>query len=124
MKKIIALFIVMLGVSFTASAQKTAKPAVAAKPAAVADSKESKIQQAAVNDTKILNETVGGLTTAQMRDFKSLFEQKHRSLSDALTDERKSSIWQAIDAKIKATLTPEQLEKLNSKPEVLKKITH
>jgi hypothetical protein len=117
MKKIIALFVLMLGISFTASAQETAKTTT------TAESKEAAIQKAAIEDAKALNEFIP-LSNDQMQSFKGLFESKHRVLAEAnLSEDRKKSMTQTIEAKISATLTPEQFQKLSQNQTLLKQLT-
>jgi hypothetical protein len=118
MKKIIALFVLMLGVSFTANAQKN----TSAKPATAADSKEATIQKAAVADTKALHEFVP-LTDAQMQSFKGLFEYKYRTLSENLSEERKKVLAETIEMKINATLTPDQVAKLSQNQKLLNQLS-
>lgn len=121
MKKIIALFVLMAGVSFTANAQQKKAPKAAAAQAET--SANSTIQKSALEDTKTLAEIVG-LTTQQMQDFNGLFEWKYKQLAEKLSDERKELVAQTVEAKINASLTSDQITKLNAKPEVLKKLTH
>jgi hypothetical protein len=119
MKKIIALFVLMLGVSFTASAQKATKPATSK----TATTKEANIEKAAIEDSKALNEFIP-LTNQQMQDFKGLFAWKHQQLADGnLTDERKKLIADTVEAKINATLTSEQSTKLSQNQKLVKILT-
>lgn len=119
MKKIIALFVLMLGVSFTASAQK-AKPAKAATTKA--DPKEAAIEAAANDDTKALNAFVP-LSDEQVVSFKGLFAYKHRNLAQGLSEEEKKKLAEIIDAKVNATLTPDQVTKLSQNPKLLNQLT-
>jgi len=121
MKKIIALFVLMLGLGFTANAQqKSAKPVTATN---TGTAKEAAIQQAATNDAKALNDFIP-LTDSEMQSFKGLFEYKHRSLSDTnLSADRKKSIAETVEAKINATLSPEQVTKLGQNQKLLKQLT-
>lgn len=119
MKKIIALFVLMLGVSFTASAQK-AKPAKAATTKA--DPKEAAIEAAANDDTKALNAFVP-LSDEQVVSFKGLFAYKHRNLAQGLNEEEKKKLADIIDAKVNATLTPDQVTKLSQNPKLLNQLT-
>jgi hypothetical protein len=119
MKRIITVLALMLGVTFTAHAQQNQQT----KPATTtATNPEAKIQQAAIEDVKALNEAVK-LDNTQMQDLKGLFENKHRNLAANLSDERKKLLAQTIEAKLNATLTAEQTAKLNAKPELLKRLT-
>ncbi|MES2485967.1 MAG: hypothetical protein V4581_08505 [Bacteroidota bacterium] len=123
MKKIIALFVIMLGLSFTANAQQkknVAKPAVTGTNAGTP--KEAAIQEAAIADAKALNEFIP-LSDADMQSFKGLFEYKYRALSENLSDERKKNLTETIEAKINATLSPEQATKLSQNPKLLNQLT-
>ena len=116
MKKIVALVIMMLGFGFTAAAQTAAKPA----KAAVAS--QSSFAEAAKKDVVTLDKAVV-LSAAQKQSFQGLFEYKFTQFKEvASSTERKAIISQTIEAKIRATLTPEQMAKLDAKPEVLKQI--
>jgi hypothetical protein len=124
MKKIIALFVIMLGFGFTANAQQkkaAAKPATAAQ--AQTNSKDAAIQAAAIKDVNALNAYIP-LNDADKQSFKGLFEYKHRLWSENLSEERKGLVSQTIDAKIKATLSSEQLTKLEANPKLLNTLTH
>ncbi|SFQ27949.1 hypothetical protein [Flavobacterium akiainvivens] len=120
MKKIIALFVLMLGVSFTASAQKKA----VAKPAQTKEQRAqaAEIQKGAQADTKALNEFVK-LSDDQMVSFRGLFEYKYRNLAEGLSDERKKALAETIEMKINATLTPDQVTKLSQNPTLLNQLT-
>lgn len=123
MKKIIALFVIMLGLSFTANAQQkknVAKPAVTGTNAGTP--KEAAIQEAAIADTKALNDFIP-LSDADKQNFKGLFEYKYRILSENLSEERKKNLAETIEAKINATLSPEQATKLSQNPKLFKQLT-
>jgi len=121
MKKIIALFVIMLGFGFTASAQQAVAKSAKVKTAAPV---QSSFAEAVKKDVMALDKVVA-LTADQKQSFQGLFEYKYSQLKEAgASEDRKAIISQTIDAKVKATLTPEQLGKLEAKPEVLKQITH
>lgn len=119
MKKIIALFVIMLGFGFTASAQQKK----AAKTTATAPvSTRISYAEAAKKDLASVDK-VATLTAEQKVSVQGLFEYKHREMAAvASSEERKAIISQTIDAKLRATLTAEQMAKLDAKPEVLKKV--
>ncbi len=122
MKKIIALFLLMLGVSFTASAQQK----TAAKPAATAtatDAKQANIQQAAAADLKALNDFIP-LSKEQSQALGAFFVHKHQQLADTgLTAERRKLLSEGFEAKLNATLTPDQVTKLSQNPKLLNQLT-
>lgn len=122
MKKIIALFVITLGLSFTASAQQK-KAAV--KPAAQATATATDFKAAAGKDVAALNKVVT-LSDTDKQNFQGLFEYKHHELNQpvALSEERKSILSQSIEAKLRATLSADQMAKLDNNPELLKTLTH
>ncbi|KGO94337.1 hypothetical protein Q766_05300 [Flavobacterium subsaxonicum WB 4.1-42 = DSM 21790] len=128
MKKIIALFVIMLGFGFTANAQQK-KAAV--KSAAVASTatpqqtaKAATIEKAAISDVESLNSFIP-LKDADRQSLKGLFAYKHELLSDAaLSKERKDIVSQTIEAKLRATLSPEQMAKLDQNTKLLNTLTH
>lgn len=124
MKKIIALFVVMLAFGLNANAQQ--KKAAVAKPAVKQElSSEQKVEQASKSDLNALTAVVTGLNQTQKDDFYNLFSYKNKMLLDTnLSDERKAVIAQTIEAKLKASLQPEDIQKLEGKPEVMRKLTH
>ena len=122
MKKIIALFVFMLAFGLTATAQqKKAPKAVAATTAQ--SSTEQKVKDAAAKDVVAMMEVID-LDAANKQNFLGLFEYKHNLLQQNLSDERKAILAETIEAKIKATLTPDQNAKLAQSPALLTKLTH
>lgn len=125
MKKILALLIVTLGLSVSANAQQkaavktTAKKEVAAKKATATD-----FTKAAANDVAAINKEVT-LSATDKTSLQGLFEYKHRELSLAAGNTKQQEvIQQTIDAKLRATLTAEQMKSLEKKPELLKAVTN
>ncbi|NDI98394.1 hypothetical protein GWA97_04850 [Flavobacterium sp. LaA7.5] len=120
MKKIIALFAMMLAFGYTANAQQRK----AAAPVQQASADETAIQQAAGKDVKALAEFIE-LTADQRSAFQGLFEYKHRTLADKnLSQERKDILADNIEMKIKATVSPDQVGKLDDNPKLMKILTH
>jgi uncharacterized protein YdeI (BOF family) len=122
MKKIITLFIIMLAFGYTANAQQ--KKAVA--PVAATQNQQNNDDAAtkAAADIAALDELVK-LTPDQKVTFKGLFEHKHRNLAiPNFSQERKDILAEQIDMKIKATVTPEQLAKLEKNPRLMKRLIH
>jgi len=126
MKKIIALVVVALGFSFSAVAQQ--KKAVApaggvhashTAPAGDADfKKDANKDLAALDKIVTLNDadkkSILGLLTYKYREFKVVGESK----------ERRNVLAQTVEAKLRATLTAEQMAKLEASPAVFKQVTH
>jgi hypothetical protein len=124
MKKIIALFVIMLAFGLNANAQQkktTTAPATAEKsPAAVNDA----VEKAAARDLELMSSALS-LTEEQKTVYKGLFQTKQRTLATPnLSDERKSVLAENIERKIRSMLTTDQLAKLDANPEVLNKLTH
>lgn len=104
MKKIVLLLSFLFAFSMNAQDKKL-KPADAAK----ADALELK---ALVK----LNET-------ETHDMTNLFQMKYDMLAiEDISQERKSIMKQTLEAKIRASLTPDQMVTLESKPELLKRL--
>ncbi|MGV3460478.1 MAG: hypothetical protein ACO1N9_08495 [Flavobacterium sp.] len=120
MKKIIAIFVVMLAFGFSANAQQKKATKTVAK---VESAKELTIEQAAQADLTKLTSVLTNLTETQKKDFYNLFEYKHRE-TKGLSDERKAVMAQTIDAKLKASLEPGDIQKLENNPAVLRALTH
>ncbi|MCW4467372.1 hypothetical protein OGH69_00175 [Flavobacterium sp. MFBS3-15] len=127
MKKIIALFVIMLAFGVNANAQQTkAKAAPAPAKAAPATAKQQSydveaVRKAASRDLELMSSSLD-LTEDQKKDYKGLFETKHRTLitNPNLSNERKAVIAQNMETKIKSLLDSDQLAKLDSNPELLK----
>ena len=117
MKKIIALFVIMLAFGVNANAQQKA-------PANQAIAKQQEtFKVAAQKDLKALKEVVK-LEGKQEEAFMGLFTYKHELLSQDLSAERKDILFQSIESKITSTLTPEQNKKLAASPGLLKVLSH
>lgn len=123
MKKIIALFVVMLAFGLNANAQQ--KKAVATKPAANQEalSKKATISEAAVKDVNTLSEFVK-LSADQKVKFKGLFEQKHLDYAQNLSDERKAVLADYVEAQINSYLEPAQVAKVEGNAQLMNILTH
>lgn len=123
MKKIIALFVIMLAAGVTANAQQ--KQAVKQAPATTATAApvDDAFKVPAQKDLDLLMQTVT-LDAKDQESFFGLFKYKHRSLSQNLSAERKEVLYKSIEAKIAATLDPDQNEKLAKSPDVLQRLIH
>ena len=123
MKKIIALFVVMLAFGLNANAQQ--KKAAVTKPAveqSEASKKQEALHNAAVKDVTTLSGYVK-LTQDQKATLKSMFEQKHSMYAQNLSDERKTILAQNIESQLKSTLTPEQMSKIQGNAQLMKSLT-
>jgi len=123
MKKIIALLVVMLGFGFTATAQQkkfTVKSPTTGVQSASAD---PVVEQAAAKDLTALTKVIT-LTDVEKQNFKGLFQYKHRELKKTLTADQKKVLLNSIDAKIRASLTPAQMTKLDANKKVLTQLTN
>jgi len=121
MKKIIALLVVMLGFGFTATAQQ--KKFTVKSPTTQPTATDPAVVQAAAKDLTALSKTVT-LTDVEKQNFKGLFEYKHRELKKALTADQKKVLLNSIDAKLRASLTPGQMAKLDGNKKVLTQLTN
>lgn len=123
MKKIIALFVVMLAFGLNANAQQ--KKATVAKPAV--EQSETAKKQAALHDAAVKDvTTLSGyvkLTQDQKATLKAMFEQKHSMYAQNLSDERNSIIAQNIESQLKSTLTPDQMSKIAGNAQLMKTLT-
>ncbi len=108
MKKLVA--VVTLFFAFVAGANAQEAKKMDAVNAAKAD---------AVKMTEKLN-----LTSEQQSAFVNLFVMKHQMMDDATaTEAKKKEITEVMNAKIRATLTPDQNQRLDNDPELLATLT-
>ncbi|PZR18970.1 MAG: hypothetical protein DI539_15610 [Flavobacterium psychrophilum] len=123
MKRIIALFVVMLAFGLNANAQQ--KKAVATRPAANTEalSKQAAFSDAAFKDVNTLSEFVK-LTPDQKVKLKSLFEQKHKDFAQNLSDERKAVLSDYVEAQMKSYLDPSQISKIEGNTQLMNILTH
>jgi len=86
---------------------------------------QDKSQTAVDNATKeaaMLQEATG-ISNTQTTDLQRLFEMKYQTLEDKnLSAERKQEFLKIVMLKIEASLTPEQMQKLNANPVLLDRI--
>jgi len=118
MKKIIAALTLLLAFSISANAQN--------KKSTTAEKVQEKKELTSVEKGKKEAEELTaylGLNDTQNADFYRLFEQKHRTLEDKnLSVERRKEVARIIEAKIRASLDGNQIEKLEQNPELFKKL--
>ena len=122
MKKLIAAVTLMLAFSINANAQ--------AKKTAVKDVKNVKEltaepldpQTASKKDAGQLGDFLG-LNDTEIMNFQRLFEMKQTVLQDKnMSEERKTEMRRVVEAKIRATLDGNQMQKLESNTELFKKL--
>jgi len=122
MKKIIALFVIMLACSFSANAQqKKATPSATTQQTRAELNAAS--ERAAAKDMQALNEFVQ-LSDEQSNRLRGLFLEKHKMLAQPMSDERKAVLADAIETKLKAALTPDQIAKLEDNAKLMNMLTH
>lgn len=103
MKKIITLFVLL--VAFTVNAQD----------------KKYAPKEEAKNDVAEM-QTLLKLDATSAENFMRLFEMKYQYLNENLSEERKSVLKQSVEAKIRASLTDQQMSLLESKESLFKKL--
>ncbi|HEX9979665.1 MAG TPA: hypothetical protein VGB50_03775 [Flavobacterium sp.] len=107
MKKLIALLTFFFAFAINANAQ---------------DRKISP-EEAAKIDAYKMAQTIG-LEGTQQDDFIRLFVMKHRIMSDpSMSEERKKETTKIMEAKLQASLSPEQMQKLTANPELYARLT-
>lgn len=111
MKKILLIFTLLCAFTLSANAQEK-KPAAVQKIDATVEAKKD-----AEDLTKLLN-----LNSTQSTDFYRLFEMKYKMLQENLSEDRKAILSQNIDAKIKASLTADQINTLVAKKDLYNRL--
>ena len=122
MKKIIAVLTLVLAFSLGANAQD--KKGLSKDDIAKNEMlrKELPPEVAGKNDAIELIKYLG-LDETKAEVYGRLFAKKHKVLaSEGITAEKKSELSRAIEAKLRAGLTPEQTEKLDKNPELLSRL--
>jgi hypothetical protein len=119
MKKIIALLALMLCATVSVTAQEKKDKSGTEATVEGADS----FRNAALKDADALGQVITYKDAKTKQNFVGLFEIKHRELAQGLNTERKAQLAQTIEAKIKASLSPEDLQKLENKPALMKRLT-
>lgn len=122
MKKIIAVLTLFLAFTIGANAQD--KKGLSKEEIAKNETlrKELPPEVAGKNDAVELVKFVG-LDESNVEIYTRLFAKKHKVLAyEGLTAEKKAELTRSIEAKLRAGLTAEQMEKLDRNPELLKKL--
>lgn len=120
------MMVVTLAFGFSANAQqKTTKPAAAKAKATVEASADTPALKAAKLDLAELKKVVTFKDSRDADMYLQLFERKHRFAVEEpnLSADRKASISQSIEAKLKAGLTPDQIQKIEATPGLMAKLT-
>ena len=125
MKKIIAAFILFVSFSFTANAQeiKSVNSQERKQSTEEVQTKKVDINDLAKKDTHTLFKLLQ-LDQQMVKDLNRLFLYKHEALSKAKETSEKEQISTIIEAKLRASLTPEQMQKIASQPNLLHQLTH
>jgi len=122
MKKIIALFVLMLAFGLNANAQQK-KAAQATATTTAQTPAQQKVKQLAAKDVALMMEVIE-LNAQDQQNFMGLFERKHNYLMQNLSEERKTILANETKAKIEATLNADQNAKLAQTPGLMQKLTH
>ena len=110
MKKILSILVLFVAFTINANAQEKEFKKVDEKV-------EAKANLAALSEVVQLDAKVS-------QDLFGLFEYKYRNLNENLSTERKTELARIIDLKLRATLTSEQMQLIESKQGLLKKLTN
>lgn len=106
MKKFFYLFVITFCFAISTSAQD----------------KKLNSKELATADAKELAQLVK-LDVAQTENFARLFEMKYNYLNENLSEDRKKELTKIIDAKIRATLSGDQMQVLDKNKELLDRLT-
>ncbi len=109
MKNLLGALVLFLAFTVNASAQETFKK--------VDEKVEAKSNLAALTEVVAIQGTLG-------EDLFRLFEYKYRNLNENLSAERKVELAKIIELKLRATLTAEQMQSIENKQGLLKKLTN
>lgn len=109
MKNLLGALILFLAFTVNASAQETFKK--------VDEKVEAKTNLAALSEVVTVQGTLS-------EDLFRLFEYKYRNLNENLSAERKVELAKIIELKLRATLSEAQMESIEKKPGLLKKLTN
>lgn len=124
MKKIIAAFVLFVGFSSTVSAQEIkTKNTQGKQKSTELKTKKVDLKELANNDSQALTNLLN-LDQQLSKDLNALFVYKHEAMSQAKEAKDKEEISAVIEAKLRATLTPSQMEKVASQPNLLHQLTH
>ena len=109
MKNLLGALVLFLAFTVNASAQETFKK--------VDEKVEAKSNLAALSEVVPVQGTLS-------EDLFRLFEYKYRNLNENLSAERKVELAKIIELKLRATLSADQMQNIEKKPGLLKKLTN
>jgi hypothetical protein len=121
MKKIIAAFILFISVSMTANAQDVKKSNSQEKQITTIETRKVDFDDLAKKDTYKLVKLLQ-LDQQMAKDLNGLFLYKYNQFSLAKNENEKKQISEQIEAKLRATLTPSQMDKITRQPDLLKSL--
>ena len=123
MKKIIFAFVFFIGISSISNAQEIKKANIQQKDITPKEVRQSDFNDLAKKEAHSLAKLLQ-LDEQMTKDLTGLFFYKYNQMSLAKNDNEKAQISAKIEAKLKATLTPSQMEKIASQKDLLHKLTH
>lgn len=109
MKNLLGALILFLAFTVNASAQETFKK--------VDEKVEAKSNLAALSEVVPVQGTLS-------EDLYRLFEYKYKNLNENLSAERKAELAKIIELKLRASLSTEQMQSIENKKGLLKKLTN
>jgi hypothetical protein len=109
MKNLLGALVLFLAFTVNASAQETFKK--------VDEKVEAKTNLTALSEVVTLQGTLS-------EDLFRLFEHKYRNLNENLSAEKKAELAHIIEMKLRATLSDDDMQKIEKKPGLLKKLTN
>lgn len=109
MKNLLGALVLFLAFTVNASAQETFKK--------VDEKVEAKTNLAALSEVVQLDAKLS-------QDLFGLFEYKYRNLNENLSKERKVELARIIELKLRATLNESQMQSIEKKEGLLKKLTN
>jgi hypothetical protein len=116
MKKIIAIFTLILAFGFNANAQQTAKKAVKT------ETKEELIKRSVTRDVEELTSTVT-MDESLKHDLTILIEMRAQDVFGSENEKDRKSKFDGLTYKIIGGLNPEQLEQLKRNEALYKRLT-
>lgn len=123
MKKIIVAFALFFSFSITTNAQETIKVNSHEKQIKSVETKKVVFDDLAKKDTYELVKLLQ-LDQQMAKDLNGLFIYKYNQLNLAKNENEKNQISERIEAKLRATFTPSQMDKIASQPDLLKRLIH
>lgn len=122
MKKIVFALTVIFVFSFSGNAQsknELTKEEIVKQERLKKESPEVNAKNDALELSKYL-----GLSETTTNDFYRLFEMKYKTLQNELTPERKTELSRVMEAKIRATIGDEAMEKLEKNEALYKRLVN